>query len=162
MQLEITWSIQNYHAKVSQKLSQDLLLPSKILKNDQNTAICPLDVVLVLAHLTGYREPNKISLSAKVKLRVWLKLTTHASRYINLTKHKSLNWTRILKQSKWIFHFIYTYKKGRKKVAILSRGRGGSETSLHNGNKEPAGIHQETTHRTYSTLEMSRKSCMWK
>lgn len=66
-------------------------MPSKTLKSNQNMVICPLDVVLVLAHLTGRREPNKISVSAKVKLRVWLKLTKHASRYINLTKHKSLN-----------------------------------------------------------------------
>lgn len=67
------------------------MLPSKTLKSNQNRVICPLNVVLVLAHLIRCREPNKISDSAKVKLRVWLKLTKHASRYINLAKHKSLN-----------------------------------------------------------------------
>lgn len=70
------------------------------------------------------QEPNKISLSAKVKLRVWLKLTAHASRYINLTKHKSLSWTRILKQSKWIFHFyIYIYKREEKSSYFVTGGR---------------------------------------
>lgn len=105
MQLQITWGTKNCHAKKSKRLSQDQLLPSKTLKSNQNRVICPLDVFLVLAHLLGCREPNKIS--AKVKLRVWLKLAKHASRYINLTKHKSLHWARILKQLKWrSFHFI--------------------------------------------------------
>lgn len=107
MQLQITWGTKNCHAKVSKRLSQDQLLPSKTLKSKQNRDICPLDIVLVLAHLIGCREPNKISDSAKVNLRVWLKLTKHASRYINLAKHKSLNRARILKQLKWrSFHFI--------------------------------------------------------
>lgn len=100
MQLQITWGTENCHGKVSKRLTQDQLLPSKTLKSNQNRIICPLDVALVLAHLIGCREPNKISDSAKVKLRVWLKLTKHASRYINLTKHKSPNWARILKELK--------------------------------------------------------------